>query len=407
MDTPLDVRNGIFLAPFHPLDEDPTEAIHRDLELIVHLDGLGYEEAWIGEHHSAGFEIISSPELFIAAAAERTRRIKLGTGVVSLPYHHPLTVANRIIQLDHMTRGRVMFGAGPGLLPSDAFMLGIPVVKQRARMAESLDVILRLFKGEVVTEKTEWYELHEARAHLLPFTKPHPEVCVASTITPSGGRLAGTYGLGMLCVAATTIEGYDVLGTNWQIACERAAERGATMDRNRLRLVGPVHIAETREEARRNVGFGLAKWIDYFTTFNPTAAGADLVADDPISAMIESGRAVIGTPDDAIAQLTRLKEQSGGFGCFLQLAHNWAEWEPTKRSYELWARHVTPHFRGASVNRDASLRWTRANIDEFMGAAMTAAQQMFVQHADEQAAKDAARTAQAAASGTEDHRVSR
>jgi limonene 1,2-monooxygenase len=283
-------------------------------------------------------------------------------------------------------------------------MLGIPVVKQRARMAESLDVILRLFRGEVVTEKSEWYELHEARAHLLPYTKPHPEVCVASTITPSGGRLAGTYGLGMLCVAATTIEGYDVLGTNWQIACERAAERGTTMDRNRLRLVGPVHIAETREEARRNVGFGLAKWIDYFTTFNPTAAGSDLRADDPISAMVESGRAVIGTPDDAIEQLTRLQEQSGGFGCFLQLAHNWADWEQTKRSYELWARHVTPHFRSASVNRDASLRWTRANIDEFMGAAMSAAQQMFVQHADEQAAKETARTA---STGTEDRRVTR
>src|SRR5580765_1522050 len=117
-----DLRNGIFLAPFHPLEEDPTEAIHRDLALVELLDRLGYEEAWIGEHHSAGFEIIASPELFIAAAAERT---------------------NRINQLDHMTRGRIMFGAGPGLLPSDAFMLGIPVEKQRQRMAESLDVILR------------------------------------------------------------------------------------------------------------------------------------------------------------------------------------------------------------------------------------------------------------------------
>src|SRR4051812_39994768 len=178
MDT-FELRNGIFLAPFHALDEDPTEAIHRDLALIEHLDHLGYEEAWIGEHHSAGFEIIASPELFIAAAAERTKRIKLGTGVVSLPYHHPLTVANRIIQLDHMTRGRVMFGAGPGLLPSDAFMLGIPVAKQRSRMAEALDVILRLFNGETVTAETEWFTLRNARAHLLPYTKPHPEVCVA------------------------------------------------------------------------------------------------------------------------------------------------------------------------------------------------------------------------------------
>jgi len=387
-DHPL--RNGIFLAPFHPLEEDPTEALHRDLALVEHLDRLGYEEAWIGEHHSAGFEIIASPELFIAAAAERTKRIRLGTGVVSLPYHNPLMVANRIIQLDHMTRGRVMFGAGPGLLVSDAFMLGIPVAKQRDRMAEALDVILRLFRGETVTETTEWYDLRNARAHLLPYTKPHPEVCVASTITPSGGRLAGKYGLGMLCVAATTAAGYDVLGSNWQIASEIAAEHGGSMDRRRLRLVGPVHLAETREQARRNVEHGLQRWIEYFATFNPAGFGDAFRAEDPATALVESGQAVIGTPEDAIAQLESLGRQSGAFGCFLQLAHNWADWEHTRKSYELWARYVTPHFRGASANRTASLQWTRDNIDDFMGAALGAAQQMIVKHADEQAAKAAA-----------------
>src|ERR1700719_1187613 len=185
------LRSGIFLAPFHPIEEDPTLAIRRDLELIEWLDKLGYEEAWIGEHHSAGFEIISSPEVFIAAAAERTKRIRFGTGVVSLPYHNPLMVANRIIQLDHMTMGRVMFGAGPGLLATDALMLGIDPSVQRDRMAEALEVILRLFKGEVVTEKTDWYELVEASLHLPPYSTPYPEVCVASAVTPSGGRLAG------------------------------------------------------------------------------------------------------------------------------------------------------------------------------------------------------------------------
>src|SRR6476620_7242106 len=167
---PFKLRSGIFLAPFHPLDEDPTEAIHRDLALVEFLDRIGYDEAWIGEHHSGGFEIIPSPELFIAAAAMSTKRIKLGTGVVSLPYHNPLMVADRIIQLDHMTRGRVMFGAGPGLLASDALMLGIDPMTQRDRMAEGIDVILRLFRDETVTEKTDWYTLVNARLHLPPYT---------------------------------------------------------------------------------------------------------------------------------------------------------------------------------------------------------------------------------------------
>src|ERR1700728_1124057 len=234
--TSAKLRFGAFIAPFHALDENPTQAIERDLELVQLMDRLGYEEAWIGEHHSAGFEIIASPEVFIAAAAERTKKIRLGTGVVSLPYHNPLMTANRIIELDHQTRGRVMFGVGPGLLPSDAMMLGIDPMTQRDRMLEGIQVIMRLFNGEVVTEKSDWYNLVNARAHLLPYTKPHPEIAVASAVSPSAGRAAGKYGWGMLCVAATNADGFDALATNWQIANEIAAESGRTMDRSRPRL---------------------------------------------------------------------------------------------------------------------------------------------------------------------------
>ena len=98
------LRFGIFLAPFHRVGDNPTLALGRDLELIQWLDHLGYDEAWIGEHHSAGWEIIAAPEIFIGVAAEKTRHIMLGSGVTSLPYHHPLLVAQRFVQLDHMTK---------------------------------------------------------------------------------------------------------------------------------------------------------------------------------------------------------------------------------------------------------------------------------------------------------------
>src|SRR5438270_106239 len=193
MNRPL--RFGIFLAPFHPVGQNPTLALQRDLELIQRLDQLGYHEAWIGEHHSAGFEIIASPEVFIAAAAERTKRIRLGTGVSSLPYHQPLMLADRMVLLDHLTRGRAMLGVGPGALPSDAFMLGIDPAVQRDRMEESLDVILRLLRDdEPVTHESDWFTLREGRLHLKPYTKPHPEVAVAAMISPSGPRAAGRFG---------------------------------------------------------------------------------------------------------------------------------------------------------------------------------------------------------------------
>src|ERR1700722_4491285 len=271
----IKLRNGIFLAPFHPVDEDPTLCIQRDLELIEHLDRIGYDEAWVGEHHSAGYEIIASPELFIAAAAERTKRIRLGTGVVSLPYHHPLTVANRMLQLDHQTKGRVMFGVGPGLLPSDAFQMGIDPATQRDRMVESIEVILKLFAGERVSQTSDWFTLLNATCQLRPYTSPHPEICVASSVTPSGGKLAGRHGFGMLCVAATQEGGYDALGVNWKVANDAAAEHGRKMDAERLRLVGPVHIAETREEAFENIKFGFRQWQDYFSGITGNIAGRD------------------------------------------------------------------------------------------------------------------------------------
>src|SRR5205807_2680094 len=158
------MRFGIFLAPFHRIGENPTLALGRDMELIEWLDYLGYDEVWVGEHHSAGWELIASPELFIAAAAERTRHIMLGSGVTSLPYHHPLLVAQRFVQLDHMTRGRSMLGCGPGALVSDAYMLGIEPVTQRPRMDEALDAIMQLLRcEEPVTMKTDWFELRQAR----------------------------------------------------------------------------------------------------------------------------------------------------------------------------------------------------------------------------------------------------
>jgi limonene 1,2-monooxygenase len=372
------LRHGIFLAPFHQVHENPTLCLERDFELVELLDRLGFNEAWIGEHHSAGFETISSPELFIAAAAERTRHIRLGTGVISLPYHNPLMVANRMVQLDHMTRGRVMYGVGPGLLASDALMLGIDPLVQRERMAQAIDVILRLLNGEVVTETTDWYSLHEARLHLLPFTQPYPEVAVASAVTPSGGRLAGKHDLGMLCVAAGERAGFDALDVNWRVACEIAAENGRTMDTNRLRLVLPMHLADTREQAIADVRYGLKQFVDYFNNNQPrffVPEGADTV-DWYLNEKI----AVVGTPEDAIERIEALQDKQGEFGAILLQAHNWADWEKTKHSYELYARYVMPHFTRANQARDDSYRWVTAHTGQLTDLRQAAAKKMFDQH---------------------------
>ena len=376
------LRFGAFIAPFHPVDENPTLAIERDLELVQLMDRLGYDEAWIGEHHSAGYEIIASPELFIATAAERTRHIRLGTGVSSLPYHHPLMLADRINQLDHVTRGRVMFGVGPGALPSDAFMMGIPVAAQRDRMDEAIDVLVPLLRGETVSKKTDWFELNDARLQMTPYSRPGVEIAVASQVSPTGARAAGKQGLGLLSIGATQTGGFNALATNWAIAEEQAADVGTSVDRNAWRLVGPMHVAETREQARADVRFGLEKWLYYFREVAALPL-APAEGGDPVDQLINSGLAVIGTPDDAAAQIERLEKQSGGFGAFLMMDHNWAPWARKQASYELIARYVAPRFQGLNENRQASLDWARTNRPTFIGQAQMAVGMRVAQHIQE------------------------
>src|SRR6202022_3201009 len=168
---------------------------------------------------------IPSPEVFIAVAAERPQNIRLGTGVSSLPYHHPLLLADRMVLLDHLTRGRAMLGCGPGQLTSDAHMLGIPAEAQRPRMHEALEAIMALLRGEIVTMETDWFTLRDARLQLRPYTDPCFEIAVA----------AGRHGAGLLSIAATTAQGFDALGTHWQSWSEAAAEHGHEADRSRWR----------------------------------------------------------------------------------------------------------------------------------------------------------------------------
>lgn len=361
MDHPL--AFGLFHPPYHPTGQNPTLALERNLQLAEHADVLGFDEFWFGEHHSGGFELSGCPELMIAAAAQRTRRIRLGTGVNSLPYHHPLMLADRWVQLDHMTRGRAMFGAGPGALVTDALQMGIDPLQQRRMMEESLEAIVALIDGETVTSQTDWFELHDARLNLRPYTHPRPDIRVASIVSPSGPRAAGRFGVGLLSMGATSAEGFEALGHSWEILAERAAEFGNEADRRRWSVVGPMHIAPTREEAHADVAFGLLDWFDYFTT----AAGAHAPVhatdslEDAIEQMTGSGMGVIGSPDDAIAQIERLLEKSGGFGTYLIMMHEWADWPATLRSIELVARHVMPHFQGQIARQVEWFEWFREN----------------------------------------------
>lgn len=377
------MRFGIFLAPFHPTGQNPTLALERDLDLIEHLDRLGFHEAWIGEHHSGGYEIIAAPEVFIATAAERTRHIRLGSGVTSLPYHHPLLVADRFVLLDHLTRGRVMLGVGPGQLTSDAHMLGIPADLQRPRMDEALDAVMALLRGETVSVETDWFTLRDARLQLAPYTEGGFEVVAAASISPTGARAAGRHDLGLVSIAATTRQGFDAIGSHWQTWDDTAARHGRRADRSRWRLVGPMHLAETREQARRDVEHGIVAFSRYFTHILPAGPTRGDTAAEIVANVDADGFAVIGTPDDAIAKIDELVAESGGFGTFLLFAHEWADPAATRRSYELFAQYVMPRYTGQLDAPAASCEWVTGSGGEFVRRATDAITKAIADHATE------------------------
>jgi limonene 1,2-monooxygenase len=381
------MRFGAFLAPHHPVGEHPMLLFQRDLDFATHLDRLGYDEFWVGEHHSSGWEMIASPEMFLAAAGQRTTNIRLGTGVISLPYHHPLNVAQRIVQLDYMTKGRVIFGSGPGALPSDARMLGIDAMVQRDRQDEALGVITKLLRGdERFTHECEWFTLRDAQLQLLPLQEKLP-MAAASSISPSGMQLAGKYGMGALSIASTSSAGLQALSTQWAFAEEAAAKYGQTVDRRDWRVLMLWHLAETRKQAEDEAVLGLQRWHNEYNVDVLARPGAVMVADPWELLEQTTGRGaaatstVIGTPDELVAAIRNLQELTGGFGVVLGFAHDWANREATLRSWELFARYVVPELNGYAAPLRNSAAYVHENRHD-LAAGLSAAVMAKIQQSD-------------------------
>jgi limonene 1,2-monooxygenase len=382
----MSLKFGTFMAPFHcPVGLDPTAAYERDLEVIQHMDRLGFEEAWIGEHHSCGHELIPDPIAFIAWAAPQTKHIKLGTGVLSLPYHNPLWVADRALFMDRLLRGRFMLGLGPGALPTDATMIGITLEEQRGAFEEDLDVLMAILRGETVSAKTNRYNLVDARTQFAPYSDF--DIVVAAIASPTGPRAAAKNGAGLMSVGATAKGGFDSLAMHWDVMEERAPQFGHTADRSKWRLAGPMHIAETREQAIEDVKYGLDAWCDYTQTVlaAPHFRAAGATFEERVDWVNETGLGVIGTVDDAVEQIERLEKQSGGFGSYLLVHHEWARPEAVLKSYELIANHVKPKFQGSTDRLQAASDYAISRWKELDQRQADAIQAATDRHAAEKA----------------------
>ena len=382
------LRFGAFLAPHHPTGEHPTLMFQRDLDLVAHLDRLGYDEFWCGEHHSSGWETIASPEMFLAAAGQVSHTIRLGTGVVSLPYHHPFNVAQRMVQLDHMTRGRAMFGSGPGALPSDARTHGIDPVLLRDRQDEALGVIIRLLRGEDrFTYESDWITLRDAQLQLLPVQENLP-MATASMFSPSGMQLAGKYGIGVLSIGSNSTEGLQALPTQWAFAEEAAAEHGSVVDRRDWRVLMAFHLAETREQAQGGGSARPAPLAQRVQRVDARPAGCRCTwMTRGTSSTARPRAAPKGQAPPSSARPTTSSRRSatsatspGGFGVVLGFAHDWASREATLRSWDLVARYVVPEINGYTNGLRSSQQYLHDNQADLMGGASRAVMAKIMAH---------------------------
>lgn len=352
---PARMKFGVFMAPLHHrVGENPTLSIHQDLELLEVLDRLDFDEAWIGEHHSGAVEIYASPEVMIAAAAQRTTRIMLGSGVIDLPLHHPFMVADRMLMLDHLTRGRAMLGIGSGALRADFTMLGIDPTQKSRMTEEALAAILALLEARApVTMKTDWFALKDARLHLDSYTKPHLPIGVAGSGSADGSSAAGRYGL----IQMTAARSPQSLRDSWANVEQTAATHHRVAHRQDFRAMKFVHVAESRQQA-----------FDDCRERMPTFTGLPLLgvavngtnAERLPEQSVEVGGAIIGTPDDAIAAIEALLVGSGGFGGFLLAMFGLASRDRMLHSFELFARHVAPRFQGQFATMQANREWVVA-----------------------------------------------
>ena len=366
------MKFGFFMMPDHHPSENRTLAYERDLESIELTERLGYDEMWIGEHHTAGFETIPAPDIMIAMAAARTKRIKFGTGVVNLPYHQPFHIAERMAFLDHLTRGRVMLGVGPGVLRTDMRLFGCNPEEMRPRMNESLDIIMKLFKEDgPITYEGQFYQVKDVELQIKCYQQPH--LPVACAVGRSGNSLEQAAKHGQMILSGGFLSPatpQDFLA-HWQRYEQRAKAAGHAPKRDDWRIAKYVYVAESDERAVKDIEQGAMREMREYFYYIGNKSNYEAYPGQPreewtIQQMIQRSGWIVGSPDTVAKAIKDITAVTVPIGGFLIVTSEWASTENWNRSLELFARYVMPQFTGQL--KGTTNAWKRATQMSETGA---------------------------------------
>jgi alkanesulfonate monooxygenase SsuD/methylene tetrahydromethanopterin reductase-like flavin-dependent oxidoreductase (luciferase family) len=361
------LKLGLFMMPIHPPERAHSDAYELDIETLVAADRLGYDEAWVGEHFTSRWENIPAPDLILAAALQRTQRIRLGTGVACLPNHNPVVLAHRIAQLDQMARGRLNFGIGSGGFPGDfqLFQLDVASGEHRTLTREIIDLTLAIWQAAragdgatLVSETDRWrFSLPDRTdwgmgVHLAPYQDPHPPIAVAGLSANSETLvLAGERGWIPMSINLVPV---PTLLSHWSAVQAGGAKTGRSPNRGEWRIARDIYVAETTEQARREARAGaqaqvferyflpLLKYAKQLFLFKSDQTMPD---DDITIDWLMDNIWLVGSPDDVARRIRELHAAVGGFGTVLQLIYDWGDGEAcNRRNMGLLANEVMPQL---------------------------------------------------------------
>jgi alkanesulfonate monooxygenase SsuD/methylene tetrahydromethanopterin reductase-like flavin-dependent oxidoreductase (luciferase family) len=357
------MKFGLFMMPSHPPERGLYECHQWDLDFLSLADQVGFEEAWIGEHFTSPWEPIPAPDIMIAQALMRTKRIKLGTGAHLLPFHHPAELAHRVAYLDHLAQGRFLFGIGASGLPSDWALFNVDgnAGQHRDMTREALDIILKLWEGEKPFryEGKFWTVNYpepiyaDLKFHIKPFQKPHPPIGVAAA-SPRSPTLAVAGERGFIPMSLGLNAAY--IASHWDSVEEGARKTGKQPSRRDWRIVRDIYVAESDAQARDEALHGMLGrvWGEYllplfggFQLYSVFKHDPNIPDSDVTPAYLMEHLWLVGSPATVAKKIEQLYEAAGGFGTLLMLVYDHyrqqAGWE---RSTRLLATEVLPKVAG-------------------------------------------------------------
>lgn len=351
-------RLGMFVMPIHNPAKPLAQCLDEDIELAVKCDELGFDEFWVGEHHSSTVENIVSPEIFIAKALALTRTMRFGPAPVCLQYHHPVHVANRLAFLDHLSHGRLNVCFGPGAIPTDMEVFGVEPSDASARVVEAIDMILRIWASDPPYDISgKFWNVHlKSRLDLdmglgplhKPLQKPHPPIAVPSISARSEGvKNAGARGFSLFSHHMISTE---VLRAQWQTYQSGAALAGRQATPADWRIARNVLVTDTAAQAHQLARVNsLGQCIQYILDLTRKGPGVGMWKRNPEQPDAECNLdyflnevLIVGDPDSVAGKLRALRAETGEFGTLVLVAHDWDDRQQWLRSLELFVHEVLP-----------------------------------------------------------------